>query len=220
MSTSSTKAGTGAGSYLVISSVPATLAAPAQYPAQPPVPMVVAAPAWSTLTTYTAGQIVSSAGNNWTAVTPITGTAPATAAWTEGPAVTGIAILQLKEFSIPEQTWKYDSVTNTGSPTIGVGVMEESLATTVDPGTFTATGVFLPSDLGTQALQTAFATGIANSFQVSLKPIAGQSVTGNTYAFTGFVSKNPVPTNIDASKAATIKVEIKLDSLMTVATGN
>ena len=219
MSTSSTKAGTGAGSYLVISSVPATLAAPAQYPTQPPVPMVVSAPAWSSTTTYIAGAIVSYTGNNWTAVTPVLGTAPVTAAWTEGPAVTGVAILQLKEFSIPEQTWKYDSVTNTGSPVIGVGVMEENLPTTVDPGIFTATGIFLPSDAGQIAMQTAFATGLANSFQVQLKPIAGQSTTGNTYAFTGFVSKDPVPTNIDASKAATIKVEIKLDSLMTVATG-
>jgi hypothetical protein len=133
---------------------------------------------------------------------------------------TGIAVLQLKEFTVPEQSWSFDDITNNQSPAVGVGVLKESLATTVDPGEFTATGIFLPSDPGIVALQTAFATGIANAFQIQLKPIAGQSTTGNVYAFNAYVSKNPVPSNIDAGKAVTVKISLKLDSVMTVLTGS
>ena len=175
-----TKSGTGAGSYLVISATPATLAAPAAAPTQPPVAFTLAP-----------------------ASTP-----------------TGIAIMQLKEFTVPEQSWSFDDITNTGSPDVGIGVLKESLATLVDPGEFAATGIFLPSDPGIIALQTAFTTGIANAFQIQLKPIAGQSVTGNVYAFNAYVQKNPVPSNIDAGKAITVKISLKLDSVMTVLTGS
>jgi hypothetical protein len=175
-----TKSGTGAASFLVISATPATLAAPAATPTQPPVALTLAP-----------------------ATTP-----------------TGIAILQLKEFTVPEQAWSFDDITNTGSPAVGVGVLKESLATTVDPGEFSATGIFLPSDPGIIALQTAFGTGLANSFQLQLKPISGQSTSGNVYAFNAYVSKNPVPSNIDATKAITVKISLKLDSVMTVLTGS
>ena len=141
---------------------------------------------------------------------------------TVAPALTptGIAILQLKEFTVPSQKWSYDDITNTGSPAVGVGVLKESLPTLVDPGEFSATGLFLPSDPGIVALQTAFATGLANTFQIQLKPIAGQSVSGNIYAFTAYVQENPVPTNISVEKAITVKISLKLDSMMTVLTGS
>ena len=180
MTISSTKAGTGYGALLVISATPATLAAPASYPTQPPVALTVAP-----------------------ATTP-----------------TGIAILQLKEFTVPAQKWTYDDITNTSSPAVGVGVQKESLPTLVDTGEFSATGLWLATDAGLIALQTAFATGLANSFQIQLKPIAGQSTSGNIYAFTAFVSSNPVPMNISVEKAITYKVDLKLDSMMTVLVGS
>jgi hypothetical protein len=143
-------------------------------------------------------------------------------AFTVAPAATptGVAVLQLKEFTVPEQSWSYDDITNTSSPAVGVGVLKESLATLVDPGEFSATGIFLPSDPGLIALQTAFQTGLANAFQIQLKPIGGQSTTGNIYAFNAYVAKNPVPSNVDAGKAVTVKISLKLDSVMTVLAGS
>jgi hypothetical protein len=133
---------------------------------------------------------------------------------------TGIAVLQMKDFTMPSQKWAFDDITNTSSPTVGVGVLKESLATLVDPGEFSCTGIFLPSDDGLIALQTAFSTGIANQFQVQLQPLGGQSTTGNIYEFNAYVQENPVPSNISAEKAVTVKISLKLDSIMTVAVGS
>ena len=121
---------------------------------------------------------------------------------------------------MPSQKWSYDDITNTSSPAVGVGVLKESLATLVDPGEFTCTGVFLPSDPGLAALQSAWASGIAQQFQVQLSPIAGQSTVGNTYEWSAYVTENPLPSNISAEKAVTIKVSLKLDSVITVAVGS
>lgn len=176
----SSKAGTGAGSLLVISSIPATLATPAPLPSNPPVAFTIAP-----------------------ATTP-----------------TGIAILQLKDLTIPEQKFSYDDITNFQSPAVGIGTQKESVPTVVDPGEMSCTGVFLPSDPGLLALQTAFNTGLANSFQIQLPPIAGQSTTGNIYAFTAFVSSNPVPTNITPDKAQTVKISLKLNSMITILQGS
>ena len=169
-----------------------------------------------------AGSILVISATAATLAAPAAVPAQPPTAFTVAPASTptGLAILQLKEFSVPAQKWSYDDVTNTSSPSVGVGVLKESLATMVDPGEFTATGIFLPSDPGIIALQTAFQTGLSNAFQIQLKPIGGQSTTGNVYAFNGFVQENPVPANIDAGKAVTVKISIKLDSVMTVLTGS
>jgi hypothetical protein len=142
-------------------------------------------------------------------------------AFTVAPASTptGIAILQMKDFTMPSQKWSYDDVTNTSSPAVGVGVLKESLATLVDPGEFSCTGVFLPSDPGLLALQTAFTTGLANAFQVQLQPLGGQSTSGNVYAFNAYVQENPIPSNISAEKAVTIKISLKLDSVITTKAG-
>jgi hypothetical protein len=132
---------------------------------------------------------------------------------------TGIAILQIKDFTMPDMKWSYDDITNTSSPTIGVGVLKESLATVVDPGEFSATGVFLPSDPGLNALQTAFNTGIANQFQIQLQPLGGQSANGNVFAFNAYVQSYPIPSGIDVTKAVSVKISLKLDSIITVAAG-
>jgi len=169
-----------------------------------------------------AGSILVISAVAATLAVPCTSPAQPPVAFTVAPTATptGVAVLQLKEFTVPEQSWSYDDITNTSSPAVGVGVLKESLATLVDPGEFTATGIFLPSDPGIIALQTAFQTGLANAFQIQLKPISGQSTTGNIYAFSAYVAKNPVPSNIDATRAVTVKISLKLDSVMTVATGS
>jgi hypothetical protein len=55
---------------------------------------------------------------------------------------------------------------------------------------------------------------------VQLQPIAGQSTSGNVYEFNAYVSDNPVPSNISAEKAVTVKITLKLDSIMTVLVGS
>ena len=174
------KAGTGAGALLCVSSTVATLASPASAPGSTPTKFTLAP-----------------------ASTP-----------------TGIAILQMKNFTMPAQKYAFDDITNTNSPTIGVSVMKENVITVLDPGEATFTGVFIPTDPGIVALQTAFATGIAQQFQVQLPLLPGQSTSGNVYEFNAWVAENPQPTDIDASKAITVKVTLKLSSLMTYTVGS
>jgi hypothetical protein len=175
-----TKAGTGYGAVLAISSTAATLATPAPAPSATP-------------TKYTLAP----------ASTP-----------------TGIAILQLKTFSMPQQKWAFDDVTNVSSPTIGVGTAKESLLTLLDLGEFSAEGIFLPSDPGLVAVQTAFESGLPNQFQIQLGLLPGQSTSGNVYEFNAWVSSNPIPTNVSVDKAIAWKMDLKLATIMTITLGS
>jgi hypothetical protein len=161
--------------------------------------------------------------------TPATIAAPVAApsipptALTLAPAATptGIALLQIKDFTLPEQKLSFDDITNTGSPSDIAGtVTKESIPTVLDPGEFTATGVFLPGDPGLIALQTAFLSGLANQYQVQLQKIAGQVTSGNVYDFNGWVSSMPTPVGIGADKTLTVKINIKLQGIMTIKTGS
>jgi hypothetical protein len=175
------KAGTGAGTLLVISSTAATVSAPAPAPSTPP-----------------------------TALTLAPTTTP-----------TGIAILQMKEFSLPSQKLSFDNITNTSSPSTVAGtVTNEFLPTVLDGGEFGVTGIFLPSDPGLVALQTAFYSGLANQFQIQLPKIAGQTTSGNVYEFNAWVQELPVPVSVAADKALNVKLSLKLQGVMTVATGS
>lgn len=131
-----------------------------------------------------------------------------------------VPILQLKTFNLPAAKWKYDTVTNSSSPTVAGGqVIEESVPTSVDPGEASFSGVFLPSDPGQLAVATAFASGAAVPFTLQLKPIAGQVTTGNLYSFTAYVQSMPVPDGLDAEKVALVKINLKLNTIMTVTPG-
>ena len=170
-----------------------------------------------------AGAIVIISATPATLASPAPYPAAPPVAMTLAPATTptGIAVFQIKEIAqMPNPKWAFDETTNVGSPAVGIGVQKESWPTTVDPGEFSATGVFLPSDPGVIALQTAFMSGLAQSFQVQLMPIAGQSTTGNLYAFTGYVQELPAPTNISAEKVITTKISIKLNSMPTILEGS
>ena len=136
------------------------------------------------------------------------------------PTPTGIVVMQMKAFTMPSQKYSFDDVTNTSSPAIGVSVLKENAITVLDPGEASFEGVMVPSDPGLVALQAAFAAGIPQQFQVQLPPISGQSTVGNVYEFNAWVAENPQPTSISADKAITVKVSLKLSSLMTVAVGS
>jgi hypothetical protein len=158
---------------------------------------------------------------------PVTDPTPFITAITSPPTATGIPVLYLKEFSLPEQKYSYDDITNLNSPSLnsieGSGseaVIKESLPTLIDPGTFTATGIFDPEDAGLAAIQAAFYSGLPNAFQIQLPKIAGQVTSGNTYAFLAYVDTNPTPTNVSVDKAVLVKISLRLDSIMTVAPGS
>jgi hypothetical protein len=136
-----------------------------------------------------------------------------------GSAETFTSILQVKTFQLPEAKWAYDDVTNTGSPAVGPGVLKENLPATVDPGEASFGGAWLPSDPGQLAVFASFSTGTPADFKLQLKPIGGQTTTGNLYTFSGYVQALPVP-DIQADKVATIKFSIKLTTLITVTAGS
>jgi hypothetical protein len=156
--------------------------------------------------------------------------APPTAfltALTSPPTANGIPVLYLKEYSIPEQKYAYDKITNLNSPSVlsiyGSGsdaVVEEVLPTVIDPGTFSATGIFDPSDPGLLAIQAAWESGLPNAFQIQLPKIGSQTTTGDTYAFNAFVDTQPNAVNVSVDKAVTVKISLKLNSIMTVAQGS
>ena len=136
---------------------------------------------------------------------------------------TGIAVMQIKDFTMPQQKWSYDDVTNTGSPLVAtgsVGVIHEFLPTLVDPGEFNCTGIFLPSDPGLNAIQGCFNSGIAQGFQVQLQPLGGQTANGNVYSFNAYVQENPIPSSITVDKAITIKINLKLNTAIVIGAGN
>lgn len=161
--------------------------------------------------------------------TPATAAAPA-AAPTAPPTVltlsptaspTGIAILQIKSHTIPSQKLSFATVTNTSSPSDVAGtVTNEFLPTVLDPGEYMATGIFLPSDPGYQAIQTAFLSGLPNQFQIQMKPIAGQTTTGNVYEFNAYVQEMPIPTDLSAEKDVEVKFSLKLTTVITVLVGS
>lgn len=134
---------------------------------------------------------------------------------------TGIAILQIKEHTLPNQKLAFDEITNTGSPSNVAGtVTKEFTPTVLDPGEYTATGIFLPTDPGLAAIQAAFASGLPNQFQIQLQPIAGQATTGNVYEFNAWVQEMPVPVSIAADKSLTVKFSLKLNTFMFVKIGS
>ena len=56
---------------------------------------------------------------------------------------------------------------------------------------------------------------------MQLPPISGQSTVGNVYEFNAWVAENPQSTSISADQGdLTVKVGVKLSSLMTVAVGS
>ena len=137
---------------------------------------------------------------------------------------TGIAVLQIIEHTIPELKLGFDELTNTSSPSNVAGtVTKETVATSLDPGEYTAMGVFLPSDPGLAAIQTAFLSGLPNQFQIQMPASAawGYTTAGPVYDFNAYVASLPVPTgSITADKKIQVKITLKLTTWMTVKAGS
>ena len=134
---------------------------------------------------------------------------------------TGSGALLYISSTMPSPKLTFDDITNTSSPSQVTGtVNKEFVPTVLDPGEFSVTGIFLPSDPGLAAVQTAFYSGLANAFQVVLPEIAGQTTRGNVYQFNAYVQSLPQPTNVSAEKALTVKIDLKIVGLVTTATGS
>jgi hypothetical protein len=165
--------------------------------------------------------VISATAATVTTPAPAPSTPPTALTVSPTSSPTGIAILQMKEFSLPSQKLSFDSITNTNSPSSVAGtVTNEYIPTVLDGGEFSVTGIFLPSDPGLSAIQTAFYSGLANQFQIQLQPIAGQATTGNIYEFNAWVQELPAPVSVSPDKALTVKLSLKLQGVMTVKTGS
>jgi len=132
-------------------------------------------------------------------------------------------ILQVKTYSHSGASAKYDDVTNAGSPTLGgvagAPIIEEALPTTVSPGTYKVSGVFLPSDTGYQALATAFSTQALTDFKVTMPLFSGQT-TAASITFSGFVQDWPYGLDVDYSKTINYSITIKLNTFPVLTAGS
>ena len=129
------------------------------------------------------------------------------------------AIVQVKTFQFSGQKWSFDDATNAGSPAVGVGVLKESIPSTMDAGDMAIAGIFLPSDPGQLALATAFNAGTLTDFKLQVGLGPGQTVVGNLYTFSGYLQELPAP-NIQFDKIIDFKASIKLNTVITVTQGS
>ena len=136
-----------------------------------------------------------------------------------GTPPTVVPVLNMKTYAFSGQSVKFDDVTNLNSSADGGIIVDESIPATEDPGTFTASGIWIPSDPGQEAIAAAWESHALTVFTVQA-PIAGaQTTTGNLYTFSGYLQDNPLP-DLDYSKAVTIKFTIKLNTAVATTVGS
>lgn len=133
--------------------------------------------------------------------------------------VGGSAVGQLKTIQVSTAKWSMDDITNTGSPAVGIGVIKEIIPTVLDPGECSLDGVWLYNDVGQQALLTAFNAGALVVCVVTLLKGEGQTTTGTTLTFSGYVNDPPFP-DISFDKALTFKASITITTQIVIAYGS
>jgi predicted secreted protein len=121
------------------------------------------------------------------------------------PAVIG----EIKNIKRSGQEWKREDVTNMSTS----GTSTEKLATILEQGTVDVSGNRVSSDAGQVALETAFESGLATNFVITLPKTTLQVTTGDTYTFSAIVVSQ-LPSDIDITK--TIQFNAKLDITGTV----
>jgi hypothetical protein len=140
---------------------------------------------------------------------------------TIGTVVTNV-IAQVKSVSWSAPKTKTENCTTLSSPVMGAVTFEENLPTSAEPGQFSGTVVYLPTDLGQQALTTAFQSATPYTFTIQFPAIAalGQSTTGDKYVFTGYVLEYPLPDSIDPTKITTAKFTVQITSTIVRTAGS
>lgn len=141
---------------------------------------------------------------------------------TPGTGETFTSILQIKSISWTQPTLQTEDASCLSSPTLGAATLKEYLPTVIEPGKFSGTAIYLPTDTGLAALNTAFQAVTLHDFQVQFPPVPalGQSTTGNLYAFSGYVLTQPLPDGVDVSKITTYKVDVQITTAVTVTLGS
>jgi len=133
--------------------------------------------------------------------------------------VGGATVGQLKTVQMGSAKWSTDDITNVASPTSGSGVIKEIIPSILDYGECSLDGIWLYNDAGQLALQTAFNTGASVACVVTLLKGEGQTTTGTSLSFSGYVTDPPFP-QISFDKAVTFKSIIKISGTVTIAYGS
>jgi len=133
---------------------------------------------------------------------------------------TPVVVGQVKTIQFNGQKITYDDLTNLSSPMMGTStvVMGEKLPAKAEAGTLAIGFTYLPLDPGYQALLAAFESQALTAFTVQSAKVPPQTTTGNSFAFSGYVSEQPLP-DIQVDKTMTSKVTIEISGLIIVTPG-
>lgn len=141
---------------------------------------------------------------------------------TPGSGETFTTIGQVKSISWTQPKLQTEDATNLSSPTLGQATLKEYLPTVIEPGQFTGELIYLPTDAGQQAINTAFLSGVVHDFKLQFPALAefGQTTTGNLYAFSGFVLEQPNPDGVDPQKIMMAKITVQITTAVVVTLGS
>jgi hypothetical protein len=140
---------------------------------------------------------------------------------TPGSGESFVSILQIKSLSWTNPKLLTEDATCLSSPTLGPATIKEMIPTVIEPGQMSGQAIYLPTDTGLAALNTAFASGVIHDFKLQFPPIPAfaQVTTGNLYTFSGYTIEQPLPDGVDATKLLTYKVTIQITTAISVTVG-
>ena len=131
------------------------------------------------------------------------------------------AVAQLKTLQFAGQKINFEDISNLDSPVLGTSAVPlgENLPNKAEPGTMALAGIFLPSDTGQLALETAYLGAALSSFSIQLPMGPGQTTQGNLYAFSGYIVEQPLP-DVQFDKTLTFKTTIQVAGAITITPGS
>jgi|SRR5579884_4436444 len=119
-----------------------------------------------------------------------------------GTPETFVLVGEVKSLTQNGRTVATEDVTNMQS------TAREFIPTLVDSGTWDVTGNYVGSDVGQQAMETAFSTLVNHNFKVQLPKAAGQTNTGDTFSFTALIQDLNYSIGVD--KAVSFNARLKV----------
>jgi hypothetical protein len=121
---------------------------------------------------------------------------------------------EVKSLKLNGRKWDTDDSTNMQS------LAKEFISTIQDPGEWDIDFTRVSNDVGQIALEAAFASGAITTFTIQL-PVntkAGQSTTGDKFAFNALVTE--VPYNFETTKIDSGSCKLKMSGPMTITVGS
>ena len=98
----------------------------------------------------------------------------------------------------------FEDVTNMDSP----GAFREKVPTLLDGGDLSLSGNYISGDAGRLAFNTAYLGRTLIACKVVLPLAAGQTTSGDSFTFNGYVSENNVDLQFDKSVSFSAKITI------------